>query len=140
MTTSKYMGLAISEAKKGRCKRRQIGCVLTDENGAILASASNAPPDQMQSCFDNPCPDADVPAGAGTATQCYAVHAEQRALMACDVSKLRKVFSTKAPCTSCTLMLLNTPCEEIAFVTDSNEKTNEKLWRDAGRKWTHVRA
>lgn len=137
-TDSHYLRIAEAVANEGRCKRRQIGAVLVDSAGTILANGMNGPPVTMRSCFESPCPGADVPAGqgAGKTVACYGVHAEIDALLKCsDISKVHTLYCTKAPCTSCVLTLLNTKCKRIVFLTPSNETTNKELWEASGRVW-----
>lgn len=137
MTDARGMAAALTISSAGRCKRRQIGAALADENDYVLATAANGPPDCMASCFDKPCPAADIPAGQGNAaTACYGVHAEIRALLRTDdIRRARSLYSTKAPCTACTLALLQTGVQRIVFMTGSNETTNRDLWHAAGREW-----
>ena len=121
----------------GACRRRKIGCILTDIDHKPLALEANGRPDVLGSCMNDPCPDAHVPAGAG-AKGCYALHAEMKALMQCDPEMVFTAYSTKAPCTACVISLLQTGCQRIVFRTASNEQTNRQLWEKAGRKWIQL--
>ena len=137
MSDARGMAAALAISSAGRCKRRQIGAAISDEDGYVLVVAANGPPDCMASCFDEPCPAADVPAGQGNATTaCYGVHAEMRALVRMnDARRARSIYCTKAPCTTCTRTLLDTSIKRVIFMTASNETTNRDLWQAAGREW-----
>ena len=135
MDDMKYMKFADSSARFGRCKRRQIGCVLVDVEGDYLVTGHNGPPDTLPSCFDVPCPAADVPAGAGPQGGCLGVHAEIAALIKWPISKtLGACYCTKMPCNSCVLALLSTPCQKIVCRVPANDKTGADMWVDAGRE------
>lgn len=139
MNISIGMKKAIAASEKGTCKRRKIGSAFYDEDELLLSIGHNGP--EKVNCFDNPCPGADVPAGSGGASglsTCHAIHAEARALSECDKTKIKDIYSTKAPCPSCVQLLLTTPCKRIYFLTDSNDQSNKVLWVGAGREWIHV--
>lgn len=140
MNHEHYLQIAEKVATLGRCKRRQIGCVLVDSSGDILSDGWNGPPNNMKSCFESPCEGADVPAGMG-ATQkvaCMGVHAEIAALLKTNAKDVFGVYSNKAPCQNCVLTLLNTNCRRIVFRTASNDTKNCELWESAGREWIHL--
>ena len=129
------MKLALFASEHGTCPRRKIGAVVYDVNGEILGIGHNGVEGECS------CPGRDVPAGAGNAA-CYGIHAEVRALMEAFTTgykpqDIASCYSTKAPCTSCTLMLLATRCKKIVFRTNSNETLNKDVWTNAGREWVH---
>ena len=126
-------------AKSGRCKRRQIGCVLTDDENSYAITGFNGPPKSMPSCFDEPCPAADVPAGAGTQSGCLGVHAEISALIRWAPDKvLDTCYGTKMPCNQCVLALLETSCKRIVCRIPANDKTGAEIWVKAGRELVYA--
>jgi dCMP deaminase len=129
-------------AKNGTCNRRQIGCVLVTAQGAMISSGHNGRPANIGNCLEDKfCPGREVPAEAGAtqAVACYGVHAEQRAVMAASKDDMwghiHTAFCSKAPCTQCVLLLLETPCVRIVVKTPSKETVNRELWVKAGREW-----
>jgi deoxycytidylate deaminase len=115
------------------CKRRVIYCVLLDKGGYFLSSGYNGP-----ASVPCQCPDREVLTGEGAyrVVECYAIHAEERALVNCiDPDRIYYCITTKAPCFSCVMKLLGTPCREIIYVTDSNETRNRHYWVERGRVW-----
>lgn len=135
MNDGKYINLADEVALNGRCKRRQIGCVLVDDTGTFSVSGFNGPSEPLPSCFDEPCPAADVPAGTGPQTGCLGVHAEITALVKWPPNKiLATCYCNKMPCNQCVLTLLNTPCKRIVCRIPANDKTGAELWVKAGRE------
>ena len=138
-TTEHFMKVARQASEKSRCRRRKIGCILTNKRGDILAEGYNGTPLSMPSCIDEPCPDADLPAGWGPTAKCYGIHSEIRALLNVkNKDEINALYSVKAPCINCTLTLLETPCQEIYFDEISNDCTGLKLWEKYGRKWHWV--
>ena len=135
-----YLELAEKVAEQGTCARRKIGCLLVDEFGAILAEGYNGRPKCLGSCLELPCPGAHVKAGQGAYAKvlCDGVHAEVRALlnftrMRDPISHIKYIFSTKMPCYSCVLILLETKCQYLIYRTPSNETENKAKWLEAGR-------
>ena len=139
MNDAHGIAAALGVSTSGRCKRRKIGAAVCDASGRILGIGMNGTPDCMADCHEKPCPAADLPAGQGNAaTACYGVHAEVRALLAAGNPRdAHTLYATKAPCTNCTLMMLQTGVRRIVFMTSSNETTNRDLWQGAGREWVH---
>lgn len=118
---------------QGTCCRRKIGCILLDKNNYFLASGFNGPINGECNC-----PGKDTKAGVGGNVECYALHAEVRALTsltADQIPHLHKCITNKAPCRNCVLLLLGTSCQEIEFEIASNETENKQLWEASGRKW-----
>lgn len=136
-----YLNLAYEVSKQGTCSRRKIGCIIVDKEGNILAEGFNGRPKSLGNCLEKPCPGANIPAGVG-ATQkvaCYGLHGEIRAMLRFSklstIRDIYAIFSTKAPCLSCVITLLETPCEYIVFSIASNETENKELWENQGRYW-----
>jgi dCMP deaminase len=103
-------------AKRGTCVRRQVGCVLADAAGHVLATGYNGVASGVPHCSEgHPCGGADLPSGQGL-DLCEAVHAEQNALLQChDVGLIRTCYVTVSPCVTCTKLLLNTACQRIVY-------------------------
>lgn len=142
MDYQKLLAEAVQVAAFGTCNRRQIGCVLVNEHGYTMMGGYNGPPRSLGSCREDEvhCPARDLPAGSGGAqTACYGVHAEVRALrhIGHDAA-IHTIVCTKAPCLACTLLLLETSCQVIAFKTGSNETENKTVWEQAGRTWLQL--
>lgn len=128
------MEVASLMASRSTCARRSVGCVLTDEQGRLLAAAYNGVASGMPHCNEgHEC------AGIGLARgldSCEAVHAEQNALIQCrDIDKIAVCFVTLSPCRSCVKLLLNTPCKVVIFKDEFEDPFPRSLWVSAGREW-----
>lgn len=151
------MGVAQLTARRSTCLRRQVGCVLLNAQGHVLATGYNGVASGMPHCnervlgtqeasgieglaaravtWPHACPGADAPSGQNL-DGCHAIHAEQNALLQCkDPYQIDACFVTASPCMTCTKLLLNTSCRTIVFAEQYPHSESEKLWLSAGRKW-----
>lgn len=139
------MALASTIAERSTCRRRRVGCVLTDAWGRVLSMGHNGAPRGMSHCLEHACVGADQPSGQGL-DLCQAIHAEQNAIMFCpDVMKIQSCWVTTAPCVHCVKMLLNTTCQEVVFLEPYAHESSEILWLHGGRselqpprRWLHL--
>ena len=130
-----FLALARLVASRSTCRRRRVGCVLTDPAGRVLATGYNGGPSGMPHCLDQPCPGSYDSPGQGLAG-CEAVHAEQNAVLQCrDPTRIWSVYSTTAPCHSCAKLLLNTPAQRLVFLDPYPHEHAERWWRRAQREW-----
>jgi dCMP deaminase len=141
------MQLALLTAKRATCLRRQVGCVLLNARGHVLATGYNGVAAGQPHCnqYDHfhpiGFPDACAGAHAASGTNldgCQAIHAEQNALLQCrDVYAIDTVYVTASPCVTCTKLLLNTSCERIVYAETYPHSAAQELWLGAGRRWQH---
>lgn len=131
---SYFVNLVKGIALRSTCIRKNVGCILVDANGHILATGYNGVARGLPHCNEDcPCSGYDLPPGQD---KCEAVHAEVNALLQCaDVSKIKTVYCTLSPCLNCTKMLLNTGAERIVFIEGHIGATGETLWLKTGRTW-----
>jgi len=111
--------------------------VILDHRNYVVATGYNGVPAGFKHCTDpeSTCPGAHAQSGQQL-EECYAVHAEQNALLQChDVQTIETVYCTTAPCITCTKLLLNTSAKKIMFGCDYPTSGME-LWVRAGRVWT----
>jgi dCMP deaminase len=131
------MAMAQLVSTRATCARRQVGCVLVDDRGRVLATGYNGPPSGFQHCTDEPCAGAKMASGIGLDV-CEAVHAEMNAVAQCtDASRVAACYVTCAPCVSCAKLLVNTACRRVVFAEEYPGGVAERIWRAAGREWVH---
>ena len=130
------LGLASVVATRGTCLRRQVGCVLVNARGHIIASGYNGKAAGLTHCYDEPCEGANAPSGTGL-DSCEAIHAEQNALMQCkDIHDIHTCYTTASPCITCVKLLLNTACKRIVFKEEYPHGAAKHLWlADERRVW-----
>jgi dCMP deaminase len=154
------MDLALLTAKRSTCLRRQVGCILTDVRGHVLATGYNGVAAGMPHCNQEtgrePAPthlkidpalrfpiyaNACLAASAASGTNldgCEAIHAEQNALLQCrDVHAIHTCYVTASPCMTCTKLLLNTGCTRIVFAEEYPQPEAGRLWKKGHRQWIH---
>lgn len=123
-----FLRIAEVLAERSTCKRRAVGCVLTDEYGIIMATGYNGTPRGYEHCIRRPCEGAMLLSGSGL-DLCMATHAEQNALVQCpDVSRIHTCYCTASPCIGCVKMLLNTGCRRVVFREQYPHPDARKLW------------
>lgn len=139
------MELASLTAKRATCLRRQVGCVLLNQRGHVLATGYNGVAAGQPHCnqydhfhpvgFPDACIGAHAPSGTNL-DGCQAIHAEQNALLQCrDVYIIHTAYVTASPCLTCCKLLLNTSCERICYIEEYPQPAARELWVAAGRQW-----
>ncbi len=143
-------------ARRSTCLRRQVGCVLLNARGHVLATGNNGVASGLPHCsavelvkfqrlaeihystvenYPHACHGANSPSGTNL-DGCHAIHAEQNALLQCrDVYEISTAYVTAGPCITCTKLLLNTSCKRIAFVEEYPHSAAQQLWVSSGRIW-----
>lgn len=103
-------------AARSTCARRQVGAVIADEKGHVLATGYNGVPRGLPHCADGaPCPGAADP--PGDTRRCWAVHAEQNALLQCHRLDLaRTLYVSCEPCFTCAKLIANTPIRRVVVL------------------------
>lgn len=147
--------LAWVVAQRATCLRRQVGCVLLNARGHVLATGYNGVTAGLPHCNEerwfydgrdeatgiwhsvhpHTCPGADALSGTRL-EECEAIHAEANALLQChDVYQITTCYVTVSPCIHCVKLLLNTSCKKIVFSDEYTHSQAAELWQDAGRIW-----
>lgn len=133
---------------RGTCGRRQVGCILVDDQGVVLSTGYNGPARGEPHCrdtgggLDRACAGRHLPSGTGL-ERCEAIHAEQNALIDCrQPDRIHTAYVTSAPCLHCVKMLMNTPCRRIVFAEAYPHMEQAcALWLanpGAARHWVHL--
>lgn len=159
------IALAVTTAKRGTCLRRQVGCVLMDEDDFILATGFNGVASGQPHCnepdpshlsklrlvggsatedkqltnyaFPHACPAAFAESGT-MLDGCHAIHAEQNALLRCgDPREIHSCYVTHSPCVTCVKLLMNTYCQHIYFLEPyAHDSASSDLWLSRGEGYT----
>lgn len=156
-----WLRVAAALAMRGTCAKMQVGCVLADAQGNLLAANYNgvaagephcnevvrigadfkdlgggvSMPRKMVNSWPHRCKGANAPAGSDL---CEAVHAEQNALTRCLLpGSIHTCYLWKmSPCMRCTKQLLNTPCARIVFLEEyTREPQARELWTRPRPGW-----
>lgn len=119
-----YMQLAQAVAQQSTCIDKQVGCVLIDNDGIVLATGYNGNPKDVFNCCDHGV------CSKNDGLPCYAVHAEINALLQRRVWGIPFVaYCTLEPCIQCTAALINAGCTFITYLNHTNyDKSGLGLW------------
>lgn len=149
------MSLAKETAKMSTCCRRNVGCVLLNGRGHVIATGYNGVAAGLPHCTDiqewisqakphetrshkSACPGAESPSGSNL-DGCQAIHAEQNALLQCkDVYSIHTCFTTASPCMTCAKLLMNTTCERVVFCEEYPHPEVKDMWVKSGRQWVKL--
>lgn len=130
-----FIEIAKLVARRATCARRQVGCVLVNEQNHILATGYNGVARGQPHCIDTACPGAHCASGTGLHL-CQAIHAEQNALLQCrNITEIYAAYVTASPCVQCLRLLLNTSCQVIVFDQEYPHSESKDLWEADGREW-----
>ena len=113
-------------AARSTCARRAVGCIITDAKGVILATGYNGVPSGFAHCMvrdidgatlHDPKPGISCDGAfdePGDTRRCFAVHAEQNALLQCrELPRAAVLYVSVSPCFTCAKMILNTSIKTI---------------------------
>ncbi len=152
------MSLAKETAKMSTCCRRNVGCVLLNGRGHVIATGYNGVAAGLKHCnepgkvlrtdlktmipmeweYPHACSGVNSPSGTNL-DGCQAIHAEQNALLQCkDVYSIHTCFTTASPCMTCAKLLMNTSCERVVFCEEYPHPEVKDMWVKSGREWVHL--
>lgn len=129
-----YMGMVSLVAQRATCPRRQVGCILVDKRGRILATGYNGVASGRPHCSEgHPCPGAGCKSGEGL-DLCEAIHAEQNAILLLqDPWAVDTCYVSTTPCISCLKLLLGTSCKRIVAGGLYSISKSLSWWTESGR-------
>jgi dCMP deaminase len=132
------MTMTQTVATRTTCPRRRVGAIIVDDRNIILGTGYNGVPREMDHCIDTPCPGARDE--AGNTNNCYAVHAEQNAIINChNISRAVAMYCTALPCFVCIKMIANTPIKEVYFMEQYPDDRTYVMATQADIRLTQVR-
>jgi dCMP deaminase len=102
-----FMGIAEAVSLRGDCTRRQVGCVLVDEEHRIIGTGYNGAEPGGPSCLAGECPRgrSDAPRTEDY-SNCVAIHAEANALLFARTSALwATAYVSSEVCDGCKKLL-----------------------------------
>lgn len=135
-----YMNIAIQVSLRSTCIRRKVGAIIVKDN-RILATGYNGAPTGMTNCTDNPnrCYRSlhNIESGCDLHL-CYAVHAEQNAL----ISALKtgedlvgaSIYVNTYPCSTCMRLILQAGIREIYYIDEYENEFTKNMAEEAGAK------
>jgi len=118
-----FLEIAKTIAKRGTCIRRQVGCVLVNSNGHIVATGYNGVPKGFVHCIDIPCEGANYPSGEGL-EKCEAIHAELNTFLQLrSDDNFLTMYTTTTPCVACAKVICNSNVQRVVSISQYSQDT-----------------
>ncbi|MBR2909567.1 MAG: cytidine/deoxycytidylate deaminase family protein [Clostridia bacterium] len=141
----RFMDIAKSVASWSSCVRngRKVGSVIV-RNNRILTTGYNGAPAGIKSCKERGFCLRDklnIPSGT-RAEMCYAIHAEQNAVI--QAAKMgisvegATIYVTHQPCSVCTRILINSGISRIVYDCAYPDEFSLELLRESGIELVHL--
>ena len=135
----RFMDMAFKVATWSSCfkKDRQVGAVITKDK-RILTTGYNGAPSGVKSCKERgECIRVNLGIASGTRHEvCYAVHAEQNAII--QAAKLglsvdgATLYCTHQPCVICAKMIINAGIKRVVYKLGYPDDFSMELFNEAG--------
>lgn len=124
-------------AQRSGCLKRHVGAVLVKDR-RIIATGYNSAPCGIEECSTRGfCLRQGSSQGQNLET-CYAIHAEQNALMQCCNQGIScegaELYCTTKPCNFCMRLLINAGIKKIIYIDDYNDSLTEELAKECDIK------
>lgn len=118
-----WMTAARMLAQRSKCKRAQVGCIVTDRKmRRVIANGYNG----RAAGLDIECPGEQV-------DPCGCLHAEANALISSGSYQTDKVmFITLLPCERCATMIINSGFSRVVYYSEHEKQSGLKLMKRAG--------
>ena len=132
-----YLDIAAEVARRSTCLRRQYGAVIV-KNDEIISTGYNGAPAGIKTCREKGECMRDklgIPSGTRMET-CYAVHAEQNAIV--QAAKLgvsidgATLYCTHQPCSMCCKMIINSGIKRVIYKEGYPDPFTLELFAEAG--------
>ena len=135
-----YMNIAVAVSLRSTCMRRKVGAVIVKDN-RILSTGYNGAPSGLPNCIDN-CERCyrsahNIPSGQ-LLDMCYAVHAEQNAIMNAlktgEELKGAVLYVNTYPCATCFKLTVQAGIKEVYYIDEYENEFTKGMAEEAGVK------
>ncbi|SHH40981.1 deoxycytidylate deaminase [Thermosipho atlanticus] len=120
-------------ASRSTCFHRKVGAVIVKDK-RILATGYNQPPSGFPHCDSIGCIRDDMGIESGKNQEiCYALHAEQNALMQAAKFGISTngatIYVTHKPCSVCARLLINAGIKKVVYLKDYPDPLTDFLFK-----------
>lgn len=134
--TRTWLEVAGIIAKRSRCIRDQVGCVIVDSRNRIVATGYNGPPadfNPLAQVGNTQC-NYFCPHASTANALCIANHAEANALMFAERSHFEggTIYVNSETCWECAKLIANSGIRRVVNIDAGHE------YRDPVRSWAHL--
>jgi dCMP deaminase len=133
-----YMNIAVQTSLRSTCIRRKVGAIIVKDN-RILSTGYNGAPSGLPNCCDD-CKRCyrsahNIPSGQ-MLDMCYAVHAEQNAILNAmktgEDLRGASLYVNTYPCATCMKLTLQVGIRNIYFIDDYENEFTKNMAKEAG--------
>ncbi len=133
-----FMRIALLVRERSCCFHRKVGAVIV-KNNRILATGYNQPPSGFPHCEQIGCIRDDLGIKSGENQEvCYALHAEQNALMQAArfgiATEGAVMYVTHKPCSVCARLIINAGIKRVVYLYDYPDPLTDFFFRITGVK------
>ena len=133
----RFMDIARQVGTWCTCHRRKVGAIVVKDK-RIIATGYNGAPSGVENCIERGfCLRDKLKIASGTkAEMCYAVHAEQNAIV--QAAKLgisvegATIYVTHQPCSMCTRIIINSGIKRIVYGMEYPDEFSLSILQEAG--------
>ncbi|RDI92880.1 deoxycytidylate deaminase [Thermosipho africanus Ob7] len=130
---SYFLKIAEIIATRSTCFHRKVGAVIVKDK-RILATGYNQPPSGFPHCDDIGCIRDDLNIKSGENQEvCYALHAEQNALMQAAKFGISTdgatIYVTHKPCSVCARLIINAGIKRVVYLNDYPDSLTDFLFK-----------
>ncbi|MDI3493963.1 MAG: dCMP deaminase [Pseudothermotoga sp.] len=131
-----FMRICYIVKERSTCTHRKVGAVIVREN-RILATGYNQPPSAFPHCDSTGCirDHLRIPSGQNQEI-CYALHAEQNALMQAAKFGISTngatMYVTTKPCSVCARLLVNAGITRVVYVQEYPDQLTDYFFAMCG--------
>ena len=124
------MNVALDVARRSRCTKAQVGCVIVSPRNTAAAVSYNGPPAALpvEGDCSNWCPHSQaIDGGRRDYMDCVSSHAEANGLMQADKLVIAggTLYVTTVPCFFCAKMIANSGIARVVFGDDARGRLRE---------------
>ncbi len=132
-----FMKLAKVASLRSNCIKRKVAAIIVRDK-RVISTGYNGTPRGTKNCYEGGCPRCNNLADSGTLLEeCLCSHGEENAITQAAYHGMSvkggTLYSTFAPCLTCTKMIINAGIQEVVYNLDYPlNETSFKLFQEAG--------
>lgn len=139
-----FMKLAKVASLRSNCVKRKVAAIIVRDK-RVISTGYNGTPRGTKNCYEGGCPRCNELADSGTRLEeCLCSHGEENAITQAAYHGMSVkggiLYTTFAPCLTCTKMIINAGIQEVVYNLDYPlNETSFKLFQEAGVKFRQHR-
>jgi len=138
-----FMKMAKVASLRSNCVKRKVAAVIVRDK-RVISTGYNGTPRGTKNCFEGGCPRCNNLADSGTRLEeCLCSHGEENAIIQAAYHGVSvngsMLYSTFAPCLTCTKMIINAGIVEVVYNQDYPlNETSFELFQESGVRFRKI--